>query len=91
MKTTGPTNRVGWKYLREVLISGEWNMYLWDDKGTASLEILIRRVLTFGDYEDLKRLYSLYSDEIYDTAFRYPEIKRGVRSWMKVWYEKVKD
>jgi len=91
MRTTGLAIRIRWKYLREVPIPEEWEIYLWDEESTAPLEKLIVRVLTFGDYEDIKRLYSLYPDETYDIAFRYPDIKRGVRFWMKVWHDKGKD
>lgn len=35
-----------------------------------------------------KWLYEKYPEETFDVALRYPEIKRGVRFWIRVWKEK---
>ena len=91
MKTTGPANRIKWKYLREVPVPKEWRVWLWDEDVKAPLEKLIYRVLTYGKFEDIRKIYEMYPQETYELAFRYPDIKRGVRFWLKVWHDRKGD
>jgi len=59
--------------------------YLWDNEGVAALEKIILRVLLYGKFEDIKKIYSMYSRETGDIACKSPEIKRGVRFWINRW------
>ncbi len=85
MKTRGKVQRIKWNYSNFVKIPSEFKPYLWEYEKTAPLEILILRVLTYGNFEELKKIYSLYPEETYKIAFKYPEIKRGVKFWIKKW------
>ncbi len=57
--------------------------YLWEHKKTAPLEKIILRVLQYGSFKEKKKIYILYPSETFLTAGKYPEIKRGVRFWIK--------
>jgi len=36
--------------------------------------------------QKIKKIYTLFLDETYKVTFKYPEIKRGVRYWIKKWH-----
>jgi len=91
MKTMGPGSRIKWKYTQEVPVPEEWKVWLWDEGAEAPLEKLIYRVLTYGKFEDIRKLYQMYPRETYELAFRYPDIRRGVKFWLKVWHNEIKD
>ena len=55
--------------------------------GKAPLESIILKVLTYGKFEDIRTLYKMFPEETYSVVKRYPDIKRGVRFWIKRWYE----
>ncbi len=85
MKVQGKSKRIKWDYFKKVKFSYKFKRYLWEYQNTAPLEILILRVLTYGNFEEIKRLYETYPEETYKIAFKYPEIKRGVKFWIKRW------
>ena len=85
MKTQGKARRIKWDYFNKVDIPEDFKIYLWDYKEKAPLEILILRVLTYGNFEEIKKIYKLYPEETYKIALKYPEIKRGVKFWIKRW------
>ncbi|MEO0139373.1 MAG: hypothetical protein ABIL16_03900 [candidate division WOR-3 bacterium] len=91
MRTRGPGSRIKWKYPQKVPVPKEWRVWLWDEGPKAPLEKLIYRVLTYGKFQDIRKIYDMYPEETYELAFRYPDIKRGVRFWLNVWHDKVKD
>lgn len=49
------------------------------------MEKFILRLLTYGRFEDIRWLYQTYPEESWDIAQRYPEIKRGIKFWLKRW------
>lgn len=52
------------------------------------LEKFILRILHYGNFEDIKWLYENYPEETYQVSMKYPEVKRGVRFWIRLWKEK---
>ncbi len=85
MKTQGEVERIKWDYFENVEIPEDLKKYLWDYEDEVYLEVLILRVLTYGNFEEIKKIYELYPEETYKIAFKYPEIKRGVKFWIKKW------
>lgn len=77
--------RIKWDYFERVGIPERFSRYLWDYRQEAPLEILILRVLKYGSFEEIKNIFELYPDETYRISMKYPEIKRGVKFWIKRW------
>lgn len=77
--------RIKWDYVSYIKIPNEFKMYLWDYEKNAPLEMIILRVLKYGDFKDIRKIYSLFPEETYKIAFKYPQIKRGVKFWIKRW------
>jgi len=40
---------------------------------------MILKVLTYGKFEDIKRLYEMYPTQTLSVVESYPDIKRGVK------------
>ncbi|HOM27078.1 MAG TPA: hypothetical protein PKV21_06185 [bacterium] len=87
MKTSGKIERVKIKYKQKVPIPPEYKSFFWDCQNEVILEKFILRVLNYGNIEDIEEIYKKYPEETYDIAFRYPEIKRGIKFWLKLWKE----
>jgi len=85
MKIRGEVKRIKWSYFEYVKIPEEFKLYLWDYKDKAPLEMLILRTLTYGSFEEVEKIYRLYPEETYNIAMKYPDIKRGVKFWVKRW------
>lgn len=85
MKTQGKVERIKLEYVEKVEIPPEFKKYVWEYDDKVYLEVLILRVLTYGSFDEIRKIYELYPDETYKVAFKYPEIKRGVKFWMKKW------
>ncbi|WP_297212347.1 MULTISPECIES: hypothetical protein [Thermodesulfovibrio] len=83
-------NRIRWDFFEKVIIPEEFSKYLWDYKIEAPLEVLILRVLRYGKFEEIERIFRLYPEETETIAFKYPEIKRGMRFWIKRWKDTFK-
>jgi len=80
--------RLKWDYTKKVKIPKSYKQFLWDyPDGTAPLEMMILRILTYGTFQDLEWLYKKYSEETNKLAFKYPVIKRGVRFWVRKWHD----
>lgn len=83
MKTVGKSERIKPKFLKKVKIAQKHRAFLWDyTDSKPSLETYLLRVLTYGDFEDIKQLCKKNPIETKDIAFRYPEIERGVKFWV---------
>jgi hypothetical protein len=79
--------RLKWDYKIKVKIPRTYRKFLWDyPGGTAPLEMMVLRILTYGTFRDITRLYREYSKEAYKLAFKYPAVKRGVRFWIRRWH-----
>ena len=86
MKVQGNPKRIKMIYKQWVEVPQPFKKFVWDAMdGKAPLESIILRVLTYGKFEDIKRLYEMYPKEILSVIERYPDIKRGVRYWIKKW------
>jgi hypothetical protein len=85
MKTTGKSERIKWTYFEKVKIPVQLKPYIWDSEDKVYLEKLIYRTLIYGSFNDLKLIFKLYPEETYEIAFKYPDIHRGVRYWIKKW------
>ncbi|GAB5047484.1 hypothetical protein [Thermodesulfovibrio sp. TK110] len=77
--------RIKWNYFEKVRIPERFAKYLWDYKEEAPLEMIILRVLKYGSFDEIEELFKLYPEETYKIAMKYPEVKRGVRFWIKRW------
>lgn len=75
------------RYTEMVVVAQDLQPFLWDHPGgEAPLEKLILRTFRYGDFEQLKRIYQHYPEACRDIVSRYPDIKRGVKYWIKEWY-----
>ncbi|MEW6094968.1 MAG: hypothetical protein AB1567_00365 [bacterium] len=79
--------RIKPKYKEFVRIPEDFKKYLWEYEDKATLETIILRVLIYGNFEELNTIYQLYPDKTYEITLRYPEIKRGVKFWIKKWHK----
>jgi len=63
--------------------------YFWDcPTGSAPLEKILVRVLSYGKFEEIRKLFVLYPEQVYKVVNKYPELARGVRFWIKTWHAK---
>lgn len=84
--------RIPWKYKQPVEVPRQFKPLLWDHpEETAPLEKLIVRVFQYGSFEELRWLFTNYPQESFDTVERYADIKRGVKFWIRNWYEREND
>ncbi len=80
--------RIKLTYKQKVEIPSKYKKFFWDEpEGVTFLEKFILRILKYGDFEDIKWLYQKYPEETYAITFKYPDIKRGIKFWMKKWHE----
>ncbi|NWF52837.1 MAG: hypothetical protein HXY47_07125 [Nitrospirae bacterium] len=85
MKKEQTIQRIKWDFKENVEIPTMFKIYLWEYKEQAPLEMLIKRVLQYGSFDEIKRLYEMFPEQTYTVTFKYPEIKRGIRFWIKRW------
>ncbi|CUT04185.1 hypothetical protein [Candidatus Chrysopegis kryptomonas] len=89
MIVKGQAKRIKPIYLEEIKIPKKFKIYFWDCPNSKTyLEKFILRILQYGSFEEIKWLYKKFSSQTYYVAFTYPEIKRGVKFWIKLWKEK---
>jgi len=82
------SERLKIEYKKKVKIPEKHKSFFWDcHDGSVILEKYILRILTYGNFEGIKELYNEYPEETFKIAFKYPEIKRGVKFWIKKWKE----
>lgn len=82
-------NRILWKYKEQVNISESLKILFWDEpKKKIPLEKLIKRIFEYGNFEELKKIYSMYPDQCFEFTSRYTETKRGVKYWIRSWHER---
>ncbi|MDI6713557.1 MAG: hypothetical protein QMD43_00840 [Thermodesulfovibrio sp.] len=89
MKKERIIQRIKWDYEEKVKIPEEFKIYLWEYEDIAPLEILIRRVLKYGNFEEIRKIYEMYPDKVYKIALKYPDTKRGVKFWIKKWKDSL--
>jgi hypothetical protein len=89
MKTIGEAKRIKPKFLQKVKIPKKFKKFFWDCPNNKTyLEKFILRILQYGTFEDINSLYKKFPNETFHIAFKYPEIKRGVKFWIKLWKER---
>ena len=77
------------KYRTKMTVPRSIKPLLWDEQsGKAPLEKLILRVLIYGRFEELRRVYGRHPSQTFEMLSRYPEIKRGVKFWIEYWHAK---
>ncbi len=81
--------RIKWDYEEKVKIPEEFKIYLWEYNEIAPLEVLIRRILKYGNFKEIRKIYEMYPIEVYKIAFKYPDTKRGVKFWIKKWKDSL--
>ncbi|NPA42515.1 MAG: hypothetical protein GXO27_00590 [Chlorobi bacterium] len=87
MRITGPIKRIKPRYTQPVSVPPEHKSFLWDEKDQAPLEKYVYRVLSYGNFRDIKNIFVRYPEAAHYVANTYPEIPRGVRYWVNVWYD----
>ena len=81
--------RIPWRYHRRVHLPTAFRSLVWDEHGgTVPLEKLILRIVTYGTFDELSWVYRTYPEETFDLVQRYPDIRRGVRYWVRVWHDR---
>ena len=86
MKTTGKAHRIPMLYKQWIEVPEPFKKFIWSTlDGKVPLEEMILKVLTYGKFEDIRRLYEMYPDETLSVVERYPNIKKGVKYWVKRW------
>ncbi len=86
MKTTGEVKRVKMIYKQWVNVPEPFRKFVWDAMdGKAPLESIILKVLTYGKFEDIKKLYEMFPEKTLSVVERYPDIRRGVKYWIRKW------
>lgn len=78
-------NRIKLDFKEIVRIPDEFKIYFWEYEDYTYLEILIKRVFTYGNFGGVKKIYKMYPEETYKISFKYLEIKRGIRFWVRRW------
>ncbi len=80
--------RIKPKYKQIVDIPKEFEIYFWDCPTKKTyLEKFILRILEYGNFDEIRKVYNMYPKQTYDIASRYNHIKRGVKFWIKLWKE----
>ncbi len=74
------------KYPDLVNIPEDFKKFLWDEHKQAPKEKLVYRVLLYGDFEAIRKIFRLYPEVCFFVATDYPDIHRGVRYWIKKWW-----
>ncbi len=86
--TAFKTQRLKWKYTRAISYPAKYHKFLWDySDGSAPLEIYLLRLLTYGNYENIRKLFSQFPQQTYEMIQRLPQIRWGVKFWIRKWYE----
>jgi len=87
MNHKAPPSRIVPRYTEMIEVPKDIQPFLWDHPtGKAPLEKLILRTFRYGDFGQLKRIYEHYPEACRDIVSWYPNIKRGVKYWIKDWY-----
>ncbi len=72
-------------FVQSVPFPEQFKILFWDSEGTVILEKLIKRVLDYGDIEDIKTIYQMYPKETTHLVFKYEDLRRGIKFWIKLW------
>ena len=82
------SERTKWKYPEMVSVPQKFCRFLWGyPDRNAPLEIYLLRLLTYGKFEYIQMLFSRFPEQVYDVTGRYSQIHRGVKFWIRKWYE----
>jgi len=74
------------QYKQKIKIPEKFKRYFWDEpSGFTFLEKFILRIFKYGNFEEIKEVYKRYPDECYEITLKYPDIKRGIKFWIRRW------
>lgn len=91
MKTTGEQKRIIPEYTRKISIPEGFRHLLWDHpNGKAPLEKVVHRLLVYATFDSIKWLMYHYPEVSYKLIFKYSDIPRGSRFWVKEFYNDKK-
>ncbi len=86
VRIQGEVKRIKPTFKEMVKIPLRFRIFFWDcPEGKVILEKFILRILNYGKFEDLKWVYKRYPKETYEVAFKYGNIRRGVKFLLKFW------
>ncbi len=87
MKTTGQQTRIKPEYTNQIEVPPDFRHLLWDHpEGKAPLEKVIHRLLVYATIESIQWLMAHYPKATYQLIFKYPDIPRGAKFWVKTFY-----
>ncbi|HOK80190.1 MAG TPA: hypothetical protein PKW86_03525 [bacterium] len=78
--------RIKPEFVYHVHIPKKFQRYLWEHTRTTPCEKIILRVLTYGNFDEVKEIYHFFPEETYKIISKYPGIKRGVKYWIRYWH-----
>ena len=90
MPDTRQNTRIVPKYTQLVNIPVELKKFLWDETDKTPAEKLVFRVLSYGNFEQIQEVFDKYPEICFYVIHTYPEIHRGVKYWIKQWYNERK-
>lgn len=74
------------EYKEKVNIPEQFRSLFWDcPDGVTFLEKFIKRILDYGNFQDIRQVYELYPKETECVVFKYKDIRRGIKFWIKLW------
>jgi hypothetical protein len=74
------------EFTQKVTIPNNLKLLFWDcPDNTTFLEKYIKRVLDYGNFEEIKFVFHQYPKETFHIAMKYKDIRRGVKFWIKEW------
>ncbi len=83
--------RIKPEYIKYIEIPDELQALFWDcPERKTYLEKFIKRILDYGNFDEIKWVYQQYPEETFRIVFKYPDIRRGVKFWIKLWSNKTR-
>ncbi len=77
MKTQGKVERIKWDYFEKVEIPEDLKKYLWDYEDEVYLEVLILRVLTYGNFEEIRKYMNFIQKKLTKLPLNILKLKEG--------------
>lgn len=78
--------RIKPEYIQPIEIPDNLQMLFWDcPEQKTYLEKFIKRILDYGNFEEIKWCFEHYPNETFVIAFKYPDMRRGVKFWIRLW------
>lgn len=79
-------------FTNKVFIPEQFKPLFWDCPNNSTyMEKFIKRILDYGNFEEIQWLYNTYPHETHIITFKYPDIRRGIKFWIKLWKNNSKN